>query len=315
MKSCTIIISHFHSESFLRACVRQIRRYAHPEINQKIIICDQSEWSTYHAIVSEYAGDNDVRVVKTEPLYSGFGLDWILRHMDINTDYICQVHTDIVPISFAWLSLPITLIEEYNLSFVGQLQFISDGSQNIYPPSPIFAMAQCFNIARTETYRELSLKAGFTRFHNRPKSGLSFENNDWGEWAADDYERKGSDDDVVAFHWNSKYKTDNMLGLAITGYIESGYGRIIEDLVFHFGSCNEAKGVMDRMPERYRHYTERINANYDEQLIEEMVNLAKQNKPLEMDILNRNLWDGKLKQSFPTTPEMNKRIEELKSTF
>lgn len=314
MTSCTIIISHYESENFLRACVRQVRKYANEKVRQKIIISDQSTDATYEQVIKEYGNDEDVRIITSNPLYSGYGIDWIMRYINIDTEYICQIHVDAFPISDKWLLLPITLIEEYNLSFVGQLQCINTASNlsPIYPPSAFFAMAQCFNIAKTETYKELSLKAGFTRFHNRTLSGLAFENDDWSEWAKEDYNARGSDDDVVAFHWNGKYKTDDMLGLAITGYIESGYGRIVEDIIFHFGSCREAQGVMDRMPPLYQYYTKRINENYSGELIGSMVNLAKANKPPELDILNRNYWDGKLKQSFPPSEEINKRIEELK---
>lgn len=313
MKSCTIIVSHFNSEPFLRACIRQIRKYANHDIRQEIIICDQSEWSTYHRVYSEYSWSSDVRVVRTESLYSGFGIDWSLRNEPINTDYICQLHCDAFGISDKWLLLPITLIEEYGLSFVGQLQFVSDGTQSIYPPNPIFAMAQCFNVARTDTYKTLSLEAGFTRFHNRPQSGLSFENNDWSLWAADDYDHKGSDDDVVAFSWQDRVRNDNKLGLAITGFCQPHWGRIIEDIVFHFGSCRESIGTGNAMGDNYANYTNRINENYDDALIDEMVNIAKQNKPPSDQILTRNYWDGTLKQSFPSSEEINKRIYELKN--
>lgn len=313
MTSCTIIISHYESVAFLIAAIRSIRKHKHPEIEQRIYICDQSGDYTFKTISDLYAKDEDIWVVHTKPLWSGYGIDFLLHNNFIKTDYICQIHSDVVTISNQWLYLPIKLIEENNFSFVGQLQFISDGSQSIYPPHPIFAMAQCFNVAKTETYREMSLEAGFTRFHNRPDCGLTFKNNDWAEWAKEDYQARGSDDDIVAFHWNSKYKTENMLGLAITGYIESGYGRLIEDLVFHFGSANEARGVMSSMPELYQEYTKRINENYDDDLIEEMVSLAKANKPPELEILTRNLWDGELKISSPTTEQLNNRIEELKN--
>lgn len=312
MKSVTIIVSHYESLSFLHACIRQIRKYANPSIRQKIYIVDQSEWSTYWKIMEMYEKDSDIRVVKTDPLYSGYGIDFLFRNEDINTDYVCQVHVDIVPLSDRWMVLPITLIEEYNLSFVGQLQFVSDGTQSIYPPSPIFAMAQCFNVARTETYRELSLKAGFTRFHNRPQSGLSFENNDWGEWAKDDYQRKGSDDDTVAFCWQDRHTVAHKLGLAVTGFIAPAYGRIIEDILFHFGSCRESIGTGNAMGEQYRQFTDRINQDYNDALIDEMVELAKSNKPPSDQILIRNHWDGELKQSFCAPEEIVKRIEELK---
>lgn len=316
MTSATIIISHFESLPFLEACVRQIRKYAVDSVRQEILIIDQSCDTTFIKIKELYDCSADIKSVNVSPLYSGYGLDYAMRFLNIKTDYIAQLHVDAFPISDRWLTLPIALIEESGLSFVGQLQFINgrDNLASIYPPNPFFAMAQCFNVAKTGTYKELSLQAGFTRFHNRPESKLTFDNNDWGEWAKEDYNARGSDDDVVAFHWNGKYKTDNMLGMAISGYIESGYGRIIDEIVFHFCSCREAIGVMDSMPEGYRKYAERINSDYSDILIDDMVNKARQTKPPELEILSRNLWDGKLKKTFSTTKELNDRIEQLKVT-
>lgn len=313
MKSCTIIISHFESPQFLRACIRQIRLHRHLLVEQKIIIADQSCDKTYDDIYNEYFGSDDVSIVRTRPLYSGFGLDWIFRNVEIKTEYVCQLHVDAFPISSKWLLMPIKLIEESKLYFVGQLQFIADGTASIYPPDKFFAMAQCYNVAKTSTYRELSMMAGFTRFHNRPMSGINnWASGDWRNWAAADYERRGSDDDVVAFHWEDKHRQHDKLGLAITGYIEPSYGRIIEDVVFHFGSCREALGVLDQMPKQYVHYLNRITENYSDELIAEMVAKAKDNRPPELEILSRNLWNGTTKESYPTNSVMNAKIEELK---
>lgn len=314
MKSCTIIISHFESLPFLKTAVRQTRKYANKNVEQSILVIDQSCDDTFIKIKELYDCDSGIKIVHTLPLYSGFGLDYAFRYLDIKTDYIAQLHSDAFPISDKWLTMPIALIEESSFSFVGQLQCIGTGNESIYPPSPFFAMAQCFNVAKTETYKELSLQAGFTRFHNRPQSGLTFENNDWEVWASDDYEHKGSDDDVVAFSWNGKYNTENMFGLAITGFIAPAYGRIIEDVVFHFGSCRESIGTGGTMGSQYAEYTKRINEDYSDLLIDEMVNKAKANTPPNMQILTRNYWNGKLKYSSPTSEGLNKRIEELKNS-
>lgn len=314
MRSCTVIISHYESLPFLRACVRQIKRYQHPEVRVKIIICDQSKEETHNEILSEYHDfDADLRVVHTAPLYSGYGVDYLIHNGYIDTDYIVQLHVDAFPIHKNWLYMPINLIEEYDLAFAGQLQFISTGKESIYPPSPMFAMAQCFNVAKTAIYKEMSLEAGFTRFHNRPQSGLTWNNNDWADWAAADYSARGSDDDVVAFHWEDKYREHNKLGLAISGYIQPQFGRLIDDIVFHFGSANEARTLLDHMPEQYREYVKKINENYSDELISEMVTLAKANKAPETEILSRNFWDGKYKVSTPLGKEISDRIEQLKN--
>lgn len=314
MKSVTIIISHFNSLPFLHACVRQIRKYKHPDIHQHILIVDQSDEATFDIVNHEYGTQVDINVLRTKSLYSGYGIDWVMQKFEPTSDYIVQVHCDLFPIHPNWIHLPITLMEENNLAFCGQLQFISTGKESIYPPYPIFAMAQCFNVGRTKVYREMSFEAGFTRFHNRPwvEEGISWKNKDWDEWAEPAYQERGSDDDIVAFHWQDKYRNDNKLGLAISGFIEPSYGRIIDSLVFHFCSANEARGVMDTMPPLYQEYVKRINENYSDELIDEMITKAKANQPPNLEILSRNYWNGTTKESSPTNEELNKRIEELK---
>jgi hypothetical protein len=312
MTSCTIIISHFESLEFLRACIRQVRKYAHPEIEQEIVIIDQSNIETSIEVGKEFLCEDDIYIIQTKPLYSGFGIDDFLRREKVETDYIVQLHVDAFPISDKWLYLPIKLIEENNLSFVGQLQFISRPTDTIYPPEPFFAMAQCFNVAKTETYKEMSLNAGFTRFHNRPQSGLEFKSNDWLSWAEADYKARGSDDDVVAFHWGDKYGTANKLGLAITGMVGlpeqgSSWGRVIDDLVFHFGSANESRGVINQMPELYQHYTKRINEEgFTDDLLQE---IWMHVNPYKSD---RTFWDGISKVASKANEDLNNRIEELK---
>lgn len=313
--SCTIIISHFENLNFLHTCIRQTRKHTHPDISQHIIIVDQSHDNTHAEVAFQYANDSDVTVIRTDPWYSGYGVDIVMRKGNIKTEYVVQLHVDAFGISDQWLKLPITLMQEYNLAFAGQLQFISSGDHSIYAPGKFFAMAQCFNVGRTDVYREMSEQAGFLRFHNRAwlNPPMEFKCNHWAEWAKDDYENRGSDDDVVAFHWQDVFREDNKLGLAVTGFIEPSYGRIIESIVFHFGSANEARGTMDTQPELYRHYTQRINQDYSDALIDEMVNLAKSHPTPETQILSRNFWNGRTKEVSVPTDEMNKRIEELKN--
>lgn len=311
--NCTIIVSHYESLPFLRACIRQIRKYKHPEIEQHIIIADQSRDETYFKLYNEFDGD-DITVCQTKPLYSGYGIDWVMRNIEIKTDYICQLHVDAFPIHKNWLYLSIKLIEENNFAFVGQLHFFSRPTDTIYPAeSKFFSMSPTFNVAKTSTYKEMSLDAGFTRYHERAKTDLTFNNNDWEEWAKEDYWNRGSDDDVPAFCWEDKHRQHDKLGLAITGMIgvpgeESGYGRIIEDMVFHFGFCRESIGVGSLMGSKYVNWTKRINRGFSDELIEEMIKAAKQNK----SGWDRNVWDGKLKVINEPGKELNNKIEDLK---
>lgn len=310
MITCTIIISHFESLAFLKACVRQIRKNKHPEIHQEIIIADQSSDKTHNEVIEKYWGAPDLRVIKMKSLYSGYGLDFLMRYADIKSDYICQLHTDAFPIHGNYLYLPIKLIEENGFSFVGQLQFINKNS-SIYPPNPIFAMAQSFNVARTETYKKLSLRGGFTRFHNRKLIDVPmiWESKDWDEWAAEDYDNRGSDDDVVAFHWQDNHTEDSKLALRFTGMIEKQYGRVIENLVFHFGSCREAVGNENKMGEKYAYWVNKIKNGYDDTLIEKILASVV---PIE-NKYGGYVWDGKKKEHYDMPVEIEKRIEQLKN--
>ncbi len=311
--NCTIIISHYNSLPFLKTCIRQIRKYSP---GYPIIIADQSDPGIFLQICALFNNSEDITLINIKPLYSGYGIDYVMRHVDIKTEYICQLHVDAFPIHSNWLLLPIILLNEYDLSFVGQLQFFTKPTDTIYYlKNPFFAMAQAFNIARTDTYKEMSLEAGFTRFHARPESELKFNNDDWDQWAKEDYFNRGTDDDVVAFAWESNYRDTDKLGLAITGFIQPSFGRIIEDLVFHFGSCRESIGVFDSMPGLYREYTKRINEDYNDSLINEMISLANNNKPPETQILSRNFWDGKLKQVSSPSSELINRINQLKNVL
>ena len=317
--SCTIIISHFESLPFLRACVRQIRKYVHPEIEQHIIIADQSGQGIHETVMSEFGNSPDITVAKMKGLYSGYGIDYVMRYVPISTEYICQLHVDAFAIHKNWLYLSIKLIEENNFEFVGQHHFISKptDTEYYYLKNMFFSMSPTFNVSRTTTYKELSFEAGFTRFHQRPNIDvpMAFSNSDWDEWAKEDYRKRGSDDDVIAFCWEDNHREHNKLGLAVTGTVgippdEAGYGRIIEDIVFHFSSCREAIGVGELMGKKYCEWTRRINNGFDDTLIEEMLNLARLNS---FDAaIHRQVWDGKMKKSFPSSIELNKRIDELK---
>lgn len=318
MKSCTIIISHYNSIPFLRTCIRQIRKYINPEVNQHIIISDQSDKKIHNDIVFEFGGDEDITIIQTKPLYSGYGIDYIMRYVDIKTDYVCQLHVDAFPIHKNWLLMSIGLSEEYDFKFVGVLQFVCNKPEPIYYyKNSFFSMAQSFHVGKTDVYKEMAMEGGFTRFHNRPNADvpMTWNNNDWSEWAKEDYNARGSDDDVLAFCWEDNHREHNKMGFGITGKMgihgeESGYGSIIEDMVFHFGFCRESIGVMTEMGAKYQKWTQRINENYDDSLIEEMLSVARA-QPFDA-ASKRVIWDGKTKISTPSTVEINNRIEELK---
>lgn len=314
--SCDIIVSHFESLPFLRACIRKIRQYKHPDIEQRIIVSEQSGKITYNQIMEEYGNDIDILIVPMKSLYSGYGIDYIMRYVDIRSGYICQIHSDLMPIHLNWLYTCIKLIEEHDFKFVGQLHFYTNPSQKTHYPlkNMFFSMSPTFNVAKTETYREMALEAGFTRFHARPKIDvpMTFKNDDWAKWASEDYNARGSDDDVIAFCWEDNYREHDKLGLPLTGMIgvppESGFGRIYAGLVFHFGFSCESKGVMEHMGARYRNWTKKINDGFTDELIDEMLSQA-----VPTGHTHSEVWDGKTKTVSKSSGYLDNRIEQLKN--
>ena len=255
---------------------------------------------------------------RIDSLYSGYGIDYAIRNRPIQTDYICQLHADAFPISDQWLRAAIVLMEENKLAFSGVLQFICDSPSPIYPykGKSVFGMAQCFNIGRTDVYKEMSMQGGFTRFHNRLTTGMTWESTEWNDWSKEDYDHRGSDDDVPAFFWEDNNREHDKLGFGFTGKMgidgkESNYGTIIEDLVFHFGFHRESRGVMGQMGENYRNWTRRIHEGYTDELIQEMLSVAR-TQPTD-PANNRLFWDGTKKIATRTSHTINQRIEQLKN--
>ena len=49
-----------------------------------------------------YRWSDDVDIIHTKPLYSGYGIDQIMRMDYIKTEYIVQLHADCIPININW---------------------------------------------------------------------------------------------------------------------------------------------------------------------------------------------------------------------
>ena len=119
--SCTIIIYHYESIEFLKACVRKVREYSHKEIYQHIIITEQSTEDCYNKVVLEFGKSEDITIVRMKPLWAGYAIDYVMRFCNIKTDYVCGIEPDVFPIHKNWLYVCIKLLEEYNFKFVGGL--------------------------------------------------------------------------------------------------------------------------------------------------------------------------------------------------
>src|SRR6478752_2086011 len=101
--SCSIIIYNYESLHFLRANIRQVRKYAHPEIEQRIVISDQSSQQSYKELVTEFGQDPDIMIIKMDPVCSGYAIDYIMRFAGLNSEYICTLDVDAFPIHKNWL--------------------------------------------------------------------------------------------------------------------------------------------------------------------------------------------------------------------
>ena len=322
--SCTIIVYHYEAMPFLRACIRKIREYCHENINQHIIITEQSCEGTRNQVISEFGASEDITIVPMKPLWSGYAIDYVMRFCDIKTDYVCGIEPDVFPIHENWLYLCIKLIEENDFKFVGCL--LTETSPEIDykyyfyndKKNPFLWISQCLRVGRTIDYRELAMEGGFTRFHSMKELEISGEmtwgNDDWAKWASEDYYARGSDDATVAHCWEDNHREHNKFTFGITHIMgippESGYGRIIDGIVFHFGFHRTSVGVENAMGGKYCEWKERINNGCDNNLIQEMIDYATKYPTLAND---RRRWDGKLKKSFAPSEELHKRIEELKN--
>ena len=324
--TCTIIVYHFESLEFLKACIRKIRQCAHKNIWQNIIITEQSSEDCYNKVMTEFGNSPDITVVRMAPLWSGYALDYALRYCDIKTEYVCAIEPDVFPIHKNWLYLCIALLEEYNFKFVGGLlsetnpETDSDYYYYSEKKIPFYWLSQYLRVGRTADYRELAMEGGFTRFHNRPEAerGMTWRSTDWADWAAVDYQKRGSDDAVIAHCWEDNHRENDKFSFAVTNIMgippESGYGRIIDDIIFHFGFHRTSVGVENAMGKKYCDWKDRINKGCDDVLIDEMLADARANPYNPIDPFStRSAWSGRFKKSFPASEELHKRIEEIKN--
>lgn len=297
--SCTIIIFHFESLVYLEAVIRQIRKYRRDDIYQHIIIAEQGGLPE-----CAFAKDEDVTVVRMPRYGSGYSVDYIMRNISIETDFVCTIDVDTIPIHRNWLYVPIRLVEELNLSFAGVHAEIEEAYKHM---GQFFCMCQHFRVGRTETYKRLALMGGFVKNDFRNK--LPYANNRWNTW---------SDDAVAAHWWEDTYENNNKLTFAITNYLgiapkEGRYGRYTDDLILHFGFSYNWKMVGNKKESMgnefiawmHRMETEGLN---DDMIAEILANI----KPLEAPI-PRLYWDGVTKTAHRTDEKTNLLIEKLKS--
>jgi hypothetical protein len=169
-----------------------------------------------------------------------------------------------------------------------------------------FNIAPYYKIGRTKDYMELSISGGFVKNDSRWK--YVYACKEWNGW---------SDDGVSAHWWEDKYRQHNKFTFAVTDYLgiaplEGRYGRLTDDLVFHFAFSYNWKMVADRekaMGLEFLKWMERIdNEGLTETILEEILGKLI---PLEEPI-PREVWDGTNKIISEPTKELNDIIDRLK---
>lgn len=302
--SCTILIYHYESLAYLRACVRQVRKYAREDIPQHIIIADQSlNAEIKNTLYAEFAAP-DITIRTFSKYGSGFSIDAALHNGLVQTEYLCTIDVDTLAIHPNWLYVPIKLIEEFNFSFVG----VHAGIESAYAHmGDFYCIGQYFRVGKTEKFKELSFNAGFAKSERR--NHFKYINNQWYGW---------SDDSVVAHWWEDQYTQDNKFTFKVDQYLgiaplEARYGRYTDDLVFHFGLSYNWKHVGNKEEALGSEFLNWMDRMEKEGLTEEMLDeMLSQRKPLE-NPLPREVWDGISKRACEPTKKLNQRIEELKS--
>src|SRR3990167_5958486 len=116
MKDITIVIFNYNSNAFLRRTLKQIKKHSHPQIDQRIIVADQSDIEGCDDVLAEFPG---VESVNIKQIYSGYSIDYLMRYAAIETKYICTLDVDCCPINDNWLYAPLTLMDDENISGVG----------------------------------------------------------------------------------------------------------------------------------------------------------------------------------------------------
>jgi FkbM family methyltransferase len=261
----TIIISNYNSLHWLRIAVHQIRK--HTKIPYHIVISEQSE--DPYDVQAEYNGWDLVTVVAMEGNSSGYGTDYILKNIPIDSEYICSMDVDTFPISDDWLSFPIKLLEQYDLTWVG-LRAEIESAYNLH----YFHMGECYRIGRTNDFKLLSENVGWAQI-----KGEGFRDNA-----------------VMAHSWEDANFKHKKLSLPVTGRIgltltEGEYGRVIGNIAMHF--CLAFTSTLHLRREKnvggdYLSWEKKIKTLDPDTVVKEIMDAVKYSSSLQP----LQYWDG-----------------------
>lgn len=275
----TIVISNYNTLHWLRVSVHQIRK--HTKIPYEIVISDQSE--DKYPVMAEYNGFKNIKVIPNPRSSSGAGLDYVLRNVEIKSKYICAIDVDTFPISDDWLTVPIKLIEDFGLTWVG-LRAEIESAYNLH----YFHMGECYRIGLKESFEQLSKGAGWYQ-----RTAPFFDNA------------------VVAHSWEDQHFSHKKLSLPVTGSLgltltNGEYGRVIGNLAVHFClaftstlHANKRKAL----GEPWLAWEEKIKTLPPDKLVAEIMAAVKYSSCLQP----LQYWDGK-----NATPAPREIVERTK---
>jgi hypothetical protein len=299
--TCTIIIYDFNSIPFLKGCMRQVLKYKHPDIEQRILISEQGDKSTADAIRAMFP---EAEVFHLPAYGSGYAVDYLVRNANITSEYICTLDVDALPIHRNWLLIPIRLCEDYKFTFAGVHAEIEEAYGGGF-----FCMCQYWKVGRTADFIRLSHGGGFTKWSSRKASGMGFDDNNW--------LRGWSDDGVIAHWWEDQNSSHDKFTFATPRYLyvaptEGRGGRDTDGLVFHFAfsyNWTRVGNKLNSMGADFLEWVRRINeVNFSEELLGEMLYKLI---PLETPI-PRKVWTNKT--IIKPSDDLNNFIDNLKKT-
>lgn len=307
MDSCTIIIPHVNTQHLLYGSINQIKKLT-KNIDWEIIVADQSDPEIHQEIIEKYKDDSNIKILKLNRVDAGYPIDVAARMS--KKEFFCSLDADAFPIHENWLYLPIQLIKEFNLSFVGQ-----DTGLGIHPEyafdGEFCHLNNYFRVSKTSIVKHLSETAGFCRVQNRHRTGLSYQDIGW--------RLNHADNGVLAQWWSDKKSLGGKVGLALNKILgmtkEFGvYGMCIDDLVFHFVFGYHPDTIADAnksLGSDYLNLESKIKKEgLTEQNIEALLEGLKEHHPYSSRIYSPG--NGGRGVSLSTENSIYLRIEELK---
>jgi glycosyltransferase involved in cell wall biosynthesis len=301
---CSILIPYVEEKEFIKGSIRQIKKFRHPEIENEIIIIDQS---LDDEIKDLYSSDPEIKLIKCPRVDAGYPIDVGLRNC--SGEYFCSLDADAFPIHKNWLYVPIKLIEKYNFSFIGKQTGLHLSYKN---QGNFFHINNYFRVSRKDLALKVSEDVGFLRYENHYKVSFAPRiNSGW---------NISCDNGVVAQWWSDKNKMGPKLSLAMNKFMgmtkEMGvYGMVIDDLIFHmvFGFGREwIQDLNKTLGDEYLNWNRRIiKEGLSDEIINELLSNLKPCWPIETD---RELWDGEKPERIEPGNEIWEYIQELKQS-